>query len=111
MADIADPVPEKPLRTPTSRLIRTLQVLRGFGVAGTRSSSACRRTILSSQATYPLAGDVIASGAHAFDPRSELCRTDNIQEILQMRNFMDGLRTSSVQTAVRPRLTRQTARD
>jgi uncharacterized protein YaiI (UPF0178 family) len=44
----------KPLRTPTSRFIRTLQVLRGFGVAGTKSSSACRRTILSSQATYRL---------------------------------------------------------
>jgi hypothetical protein len=59
----------------------------------------------------PLASDVIASGAHALDPRGELCRTDNIQEILQMRNFMDGLRASRVQTAVRPRLTRQTARD
>jgi uncharacterized protein len=33
-----------------------------------------------------------------LDPRGELYTPDNIQERLQMRNFMDGLRASGVQT-------------
>ena len=91
-------VANRPLRVPQSHLIRTLQVLRGFDVAD--NEIACRVTAgdLVITADIPLASDVIARGAHAIDPRGELYTPDNIAERLQMRNFMEGLRASGVQT-------------
>ena len=91
-------VANKPLRIPNSRFIRTLQVLRGIDVADNEIVQRAQAGDLVVTGDIPLAADVIARGAHALDPRGELYTTDNIQEILQMRNFMDGLRASGVQT-------------
>ena len=41
---------------------------------------------------------MIEKCAHALNPRCELYTTDNIRERLSMRNFMDELRGSGVQT-------------
>jgi uncharacterized protein YaiI (UPF0178 family) len=41
---------------------------------------------------------VIDRGGHALDPRGVLYTGDNIQERLAMRNFMDQLRASGVET-------------
>ncbi len=46
----------------------------------------------------PLASDVIDKGATALNPRGELYTTDNIKARLQMRNFMETLRNSGVDT-------------
>jgi len=46
----------------------------------------------------PLAAQVIAKGAAVIDPRGELLTAANIQERLTLRNFMDGLRSSGVET-------------
>ena len=91
-------VANKPLRIPPSRFIRTLQVLRGFDVADNEIAERVQAGDLVVTADIPLAADVIERGAHALDPRGELYTADNIREKLQMRNFMDGLRASGVQT-------------
>lgn len=97
-------VANAPLRTPRSRFIRTLQVLRGFDVADNEIAQRVAPGDLVITADIPLAADVIGRGAHALDPRGELFTPDNIAEKLQMRNFMDGLRASGVQTGGPPTL-------
>ena len=46
----------------------------------------------------PLAYEVIGKGAHAINPRGERYSQDNIKERLNMRNFMDTLRGSGIDT-------------
>ena len=91
-------VANKSLRAPRSPWIRTLQVPRGFDVADNEIAQRVAPGDLVITADIPLASDAISRGAHALDPRGELYTIDNIRERLQMRNFMDGLRASGVQT-------------
>lgn len=49
-------------------------------------------------ADIPLAAAVIDKGAHALNPRGELYSKENIRQLLDMRNFMDTLRSSGVET-------------
>jgi uncharacterized protein len=91
-------VANQPLRTPSSPFIRTLQVQRGFDMADNEIARRVKAGDLVVTADIPLASDVIDRGAHALDPRGELYTPDNIRERLQMRDFMDGLRGSGVQT-------------
>ena len=49
-------------------------------------------------ADIPLAADVIAKGAHALNPRGEFYSTENIQERLALRNYLDELRGSGERT-------------
>ena len=97
-------VANKPLRIPRSRFVNTMQVMRGFDVADNEIATRVAPGDLVITADIPLASDVIGRGAHAIDPRGELYTTDNIREKLQMRNFMDGLRSSGVQTGGPPAL-------
>ena len=91
-------VANKPLRTPRSPFIRTLQVPGGFDVADNEIAKRVETGDLVITADIPLASDVITRGAHALDPRGDRYTPDNIRERLQMRDFMDGLRGSGVQT-------------
>jgi uncharacterized protein YaiI (UPF0178 family) len=91
-------VANRPLRTPPSRFIRTVQVPRGLDVADKEIVQRVQPDDLVVTADIPLAAEVIARGALALDPRGELYTSENIGEKLQMRNFMDQLRGSGVQT-------------
>jgi uncharacterized protein YaiI (UPF0178 family) len=91
-------VANQTLRTPPSPFIRTLQVPKGFDVADNEIAKRVEAGDLVITADIPLASDVVERGGHALDPRGELYTPDNIRERLQMRNFMDGLRASGVQT-------------
>ena len=91
-------VANQPLRIPRSPFIRMLQVAGGFDVADNEIAKRVEQGDLVITADIPLASDVIARGGHALDPRGELYTPDNIRERLQMRNFMDGLRGSGVDT-------------
>ena len=86
------------LRVPPSRWIRALQVPSGFDVADQRIAQDAAAGDLVVTADVPLAAQVIAKGAVVLDPRGELLNADNIQERLTMRNFMEGLRSSGVET-------------
>ncbi|RMH21217.1 MAG: DUF188 domain-containing protein, partial [Gammaproteobacteria bacterium] len=46
----------------------------------------------------PLAAEVIELGGHALSPRGELHTKNNIRARLSMRDFMESLRSSGVDT-------------
>jgi uncharacterized protein YaiI (UPF0178 family) len=45
-----------------------------------------------------LAHEVLGKGGHAINPRGERYTPDNIRERLNMRDFMDTLRASGINT-------------
>ena len=49
-------------------------------------------------ADIPLAAAVVANGCKALSPRGDLYTEGNIRERLTMRDFMDTLRSSGVDT-------------
>jgi len=98
-------VSNQPLRTPPSPFIRTLQVPRGFDVADHEIARRVAPGDLVVTADIPLAAQVIERGGHALDPRGELYSSETIRERLTMRDFMDALRASGVQTGGPPPLT------
>jgi len=73
-------------------------VPRGFDVADGHIVKALQPGDLVITADIPLAADVIAKGGHALNPRGELYTRDTIQERLALRNYLDELRGSGVQT-------------
>ena len=84
--------------TPPSRLIRAMRVPRGFDVADREIAEKLQAGDLVVTADIPLASEVIGRGGHALDPRGVLYTEDNIQERLAMRNLMDQLRASGLET-------------
>ena len=86
------------LRPPPSPWIRALQVPAGFDVADRRIVDEVTAGDLVVTADVPLAALVIAKGARVLDPRGELLDAGNIDERLGMRNFLEGLRNSGVDT-------------
>jgi hypothetical protein len=91
-------VANKFLRTPPSRYIRSIRVGAGFDVADTAIVREMAAGDLVVTADIPLAAEVIGQGGHALNPRGELYSRENIKERLAMRNFMDELRETGVQT-------------
>ncbi len=85
-------VANKFLRTPPSPYIRCIQVGRGIDVADSHIVRELEPGDLVITADIPLAADVIAKGAHALNPRGEFYSTENIQERLALRNYLDELR-------------------
>ncbi|MFN3987722.1 MAG: YaiI/YqxD family protein [Rhodocyclaceae bacterium] len=86
------------LRVPASPWIRAVQVPSGFDVADKRIAEEAGHGDLVITADIPLAAAVVAKGAQVLDPRGELLDARNIEERLTMRNFMEELRSSGVQT-------------
>ena len=91
-------VANQPLRTPLSPLIRAVQVPGGFDVADAYIAEQVTPGDLVITADIPLAAQVIERRAHALNPRGDLYTEDNIRERLSLRDFMDELRGSGVQT-------------
>ncbi len=86
------------LRVPPSPWIQALQVPAGFDVADRRIVEETQPGDLVITADVPLAAQAIAKGAVVIDPRGELLDVGNIEERLSMRNFMENLRNSGVET-------------
>lgn len=91
-------VANKALRTPPSRVIKSIQVGAGFDVADDYIVAQVTQGDLVITADIPLAAGAIERGAHVLNPRGELYTPDNIRERLTMRDFMSQLRDSGVQT-------------
>lgn len=91
-------VANHPLRIPPSPCIRFLQVSAGFDVADKEIVKRLDAGDLVITGDIPLAAEVIEKGGHALTPRGELYSVDNIREHLVMRDFMDTLRASGIDT-------------
>jgi len=84
--------------TPRSRFIASVQVSQGFDVADNEIVRRLEAGDLVITADIPLAADVIDKGGHALNPRGELYTTDNIRQRLSMRDFMETMRASGIDT-------------
>jgi uncharacterized protein YaiI (UPF0178 family) len=90
-------VANQPLDTPASKNINTLQVPRGFDVADDEIVKRLEAGDLVITSDIPLAAEVIEKGGHALSPRGELHTRENIGAKLNMRDFMDTMRSSGVE--------------
>jgi uncharacterized protein YaiI (UPF0178 family) len=97
-------VANQPLQTPLARHISTLRVAPGFDVADNEIVRRAAAGDLVITADIPLAAEAIAKGAHALNPRGELYTPENIGARLNMRDFMDNLRGSGINTGGPPPL-------
>jgi len=86
------------IRIPPSRYIKFIQVNHGFDVADNEIVKRLAENDLVITSDIPLAAEVIEKAAVALNPRGELYTADNIKAILNMRDFMDTLRSSGVDT-------------
>ncbi len=91
-------VANQPLYVPKSRHIRMLQVPSGFDVADNEIVTRCKVGDLVITSDIPLAAEVIGNGCCALSPRGELYSADNIGARLNMRDFMDTMRASGIDT-------------
>jgi len=97
-------VANQSLEIPSSRYIKFLQVSQGFDVADNEIIKRMHNGDLVITSDIPLAADVIEKNGIALSPRGELYTADNIRARLNMRDFMETLRASGVNTGGPPAL-------
>lgn len=95
-------VANQPMRIPSSPCINFVLVGAGSDVADNEIVKRLGLGDLVITADIPLAAAVIEKGGHALNPRGELYSTENIKSRLSMRDFMDTLRASGVETGGPP---------
>jgi uncharacterized protein YaiI (UPF0178 family) len=100
-------VANKPLRLPIAANIRSVQVPPGFDAADKRIVELMEANDLVVTADVPLAAAAIDKGGTALNPRGELYTKENVRERLSVRNFMDELRGSGVNTGGPPALSQR----
>lgn len=97
-------VANQPISVPRSPLIKMLQVASGFDVADNEIVRRVDAGDLVVTSDIPLAAEVIEKGAIALSPRGELHTSDNIKARLNMRDFLDTMRASGLDTGGPPPL-------
>ena len=97
-------VANQPLKVPYSEFIKSIKVAPGFDVADNEIVKRLDEGDLIITSDIPLAAEVIEKGGHALNPRGELYSASTIKSILNMRDFMDTMRSSGVQTGGPPPL-------
>ena len=95
-------VANQALYTPPSRNITTVQVPQGFDVADNEIVKRLESGDLVITGDIPLAAEVIEKGGLALSPRGELYSPEDIRGRLTMRDFMDTMRSSGVDTSGGP---------
>lgn len=90
------------LRTPPSPLIRAVQVPRGFDVADAHIVTHAAAGDLVITADIPLAAEILDKGAMALNPRGERYSPETIRERLALRDMMEELRATGVDTGGPP---------
>lgn len=92
------------LSIPEYRHISFIQVSSGFDVADNEIVKRVNKNDLVITGDIPLASEVIDKGAHAINPRGERYTLENIKSRLNMRDFMDTLRASGINSGGPPPL-------
>lgn len=97
-------VANQAIRIPPSRNITMVQVTPGFDVADNEIVLRMNPGDLVITADIPLAAEVVDKDGKALNPRGELYTVDNIKNRLTMRDLMDNLRSSGINTGGPPPL-------
>ena len=97
-------VANQQIAIPRSRYIKFVRVASGFDVADNEIVKRLDAGDLVITSDIPLAAEVIEKGGLALSPRGELYTANNIKSRLNMRDFMDTLRASGIDTGGPPAL-------
>jgi uncharacterized protein YaiI (UPF0178 family) len=95
-------VANQTISVPKSANITFVRVGSGFDVADNEIVKRLEKGDLVITGDIPLAAEVIEKGGHALNPRGDLYTENNIKARLTMRNFMDTLRSSGIDTGGPP---------
>lgn len=104
-------VANQPIKVPKSEWISAIQVLSGFDVADDEIVKRVEASDLVITSDIPLASEVIDKGGLALNSRGELYTLDTIKARLNIRDFMDTMRSSGVHTGGPPALNQQDRRE
>ncbi len=86
------------LEPPRSIYINAVRVAAGFDVADNYIVEHANKGDIVITQDIPLAAELVAKGCVVLNPRGERYTKENIRQRLNMRDFMDSLRSSGVQT-------------
>ena len=103
-------VANQTLYVPPSPFIRSVQVSAGFDVADNEIVKRVSAGDLVITSDLPLAAEVIEKGGHVLSHRGEWYSAANIRPLLNMRDFMDNLRASGIQTGGPPPMSQNESR-
>lgn len=104
-------VANQPVRLPRSPWLKAVQVAQGFDVADDTIAARCEAGDLIITGDIPLASEVIAKECLALNPRGELYTKESIGQRLNMRDFLDTLRSSGIDTGGAPKMSQTERRD
>lgn len=86
------------LNLPASPYIKMQQVEKGYDIADNAIADQVNPQDLVITADIPLAADVLAKQANVLTPRGERYTIETIKERLVMRDFMETMRASGIQS-------------
>ena len=104
-------VANRSLRIPRTPFVKMLQVSSGFDVADNEIINRIQNGDLLISSDLPLAAAAIEKGARALSPRGELFSPETINAKLGMRDFMDTLRASGINTGGPPAMSQREKKD
>ncbi len=99
-------VANRTMKIPRSSLISFLLVGAGADVADNKIVELVEPGDLVITADIPLAAKIIDENAFALNPRGELYTAENVKDRLSIRDFMDDLRASGIDTGGPPAMSR-----
>lgn len=91
-------VANHPLAVPRHPNIRTMVVSAGFDEADNEIVRRAEAGDLAVTADIPLAAELLDKGAEVISPRGEVYTAGTIRSRLNMRDFMETLRSSGIQS-------------
>lgn len=86
------------IKTSGSSYVKSIRVSQGLDVADNEIVKRMAAGDLVITADIPLAAEVVEKGGTALNPRGELYTLEDIKSRLSMRDFMESLRDSGVET-------------
>jgi uncharacterized protein YaiI (UPF0178 family) len=95
-------VANQALSTPGSKYIRAIQVSGGFDEADNHIVAQARPGDLAITADIPLAAELIDQDVRILTPRGERYTAENIRQRLNMRDFMETMRASGMESGGPP---------
>lgn len=91
-------VANQAMQTPPIRNVQAIQVPQGFDVADNEIVRRAQKDDLVISSDIPLADELITKGAQVLSPRGEMFSANTIKAKLNMRDFMDTMRSSGIHT-------------
>ncbi|RJE77064.1 hypothetical protein BGP78_01905 [Pseudoalteromonas sp. MSK9-3] len=90
------------MRVPATQFVTLLRVNQGFDIADNEIVKRVQPGDIVITSDIPLAAEVVELKVHAINPRGEEYTEHNIKSILNMRDFMDTMRSSGVEMSGGP---------